>query len=356
LAWDIANDGKTVLKVGAGIYYPRTPSILVANALLNNGARVMIFTTGPWGEGAPTWPDRWESPPADAEALTPDVYVFDKDFENPEAKRFSISLERQVLDDLAVSAEYTYIKTDKLERRRDINLPPPAYQNDEGRWMYDDPETGDDLPPLDDRFRKIIQFESTAKSKYHGFTIKAEKRFSHRYQLLGSYTWSKSMDDDSNERSVNLYTGYAADQYHLEDEWGPSAWDVRHKAVLSGTVELPWGIGFSMIATYMSGEPWTALTGRDDNKDNYDTDRPVGEGRNERRQPHYKTVDARLSKAFRFAGRHEVEVLVEAFNVFNWPNWRVPSYNQELTAGDYFGKANSAGTPRQIQVGLRYRY
>jgi len=349
VAYDLTGDGQTVIKAGAGIYYPRTPSILVANAMLSNGARVKTISVGPFNRNAPDYPNRWDSLPSDEAGLTPDVYVFDPDFENPESKRFSLSVEHQLFGDVALGVEYTYIKTDKLERRRDLNLAPPTSQDEEGRWMYDG-------SVIDDRFGKIIQFESTASSEYNGVTFKAEKRFSKRFQVMGSYTWSKSEDDDSNERSVNLYTGYPADQYDLGAEWGPSAWDVRHKAVLSGTVELPWGFGFSMIGTIASGEPWNALTGIDSNRDGYESDRPVGESRNRHRQPGYKTVDARLSKEFRFLGHHEAELLVEAFNLFNFANWRVPTYNQEISAGDYFGKANNAGTPRQIQLGLRYRF
>lgn len=348
VSWDPWSKGKTVFKLGAGIYYTRTPSLLVANALLNNGARIVRISVGPYSEYMPDWPNRWEEMPEGEEPIKPDIYVFAKDFENPQTLKISLSAEHQLSDDLAVGIVYSYAHTTKLERRRDINLPPPAYQDEEGRWMF----TGE---RINDDFYRIIQFESTAQSIYNGVTLKVNKRFSKGFQVMASYTWSKSMDDDSNERSVSTAWGYAENQYRMDREWGPSDWDVRHRAVISGTFDLPWGVTASIIGVYQSGKPFTPTTGYDSNHDGYKSDRPIGIGRNSYRQPPFKTVDFRISKSFQIYKHHELEFLVEGFNIFNWPNMRISYYNQ-VWGRPNFNEPNVAGRPFQLQLGMRYKF
>ncbi|MBN2054280.1 TonB-dependent receptor [bacterium] len=376
IAWDPMNNNKTVIKFGAGVYYPRTPSLLVANALLNNGYRVVRLSVGPYNDSAPTvdpgyygtdWKrafPTWDSLPYGSEAVTPDIYVFSPDFENPQTLQYSLSVDQEVLKDYAVGVQYIYAHTTKLERLHDINLKPPETVDENGRekWNYRDRY-------YDSRFNKIIQFESTAESIYNGLTFKFEKRWTRgrkiNYQVMGSYTYASSYDDDSNERSVGTTYGFADNQYHYEREWGPSDFDVKHRAVFNGTVEFPYGISAGAFMVYQTGKPWTATTGSDSNSDGYRSDRPYvdGEplGRNSFRHPDYKTVDLHLSWAPTsfFFQKHNFEFMCDVFNVVNWDNLKVGYSNQvyDPTAPDKdFGKPNVAGTPRTVQLGLRYRF
>jgi len=40
------------------------------------------------------------------------------------------------------------------------------------------------------------------QSVYHGMTIKAERRFANGFQVLGSFTWSKAIDQFSEIQNV----------------------------------------------------------------------------------------------------------------------------------------------------------
>ncbi len=376
VAWDVFNDGKSVLRFGAGMYYAPTPSILVANALLNNGGRVILLTFEPDSPYFPDYPNRIpEFPEGGGVAEKPIIYVFDEDFENSQALRFNVGFEREVYKDLSLALEYNYTHTTKLERKSDINLPAPedcpdCYQDEEGRWHWGDTRNYEE-------FDKIVQFESSAESLYNSVSIKAEKRFSNRYQVLTSYTWSKSYDSDSNERSVEAVNGwgYADNQYRMDWEWGPSDWDVRHRFVASGTVEFPWDITGSGIFAYQSGKPFNPTTGTyygsDVNGDGYKSDRPYENGRpverNSGRHPAYKKVDLRFARSFKLARDAELEVRFDIFNVFNWDNFRI-SYNNQVyystydpaperrEKNPYYGRPNSPGTPRQFQLGMRLKF
>lgn len=39
-------------------------------------------------------------------------------------------------------------------------------------------------------------FQTNGNSSYHGLAVQVNKRFSHHFQLLASYTFSKVIDDN----------------------------------------------------------------------------------------------------------------------------------------------------------------
>jgi hypothetical protein len=83
-------------------------------------------------------------------------------------------------------------------------------------------------------------------SDYHGLQAKLEKRKSHGYSLLATYTWSHSFDnsptplgssgfDTGNPMQTNLVP--------LKYNYSNSPWDVRHRVTFNGVYELPFGKG-----------------------------------------------------------------------------------------------------------------
>jgi hypothetical protein len=109
-------------------------------------------------------------------------------------------------------------------------------------------------------------------SNYNGLNATLSKRFSHGYNISIAYTYSKSLDQLSNEGP-----GAQSNQTDPADpqtEYGPSDFDVRHRFVASGNWDLPkfhggrglfgealsgWQI--NGIFTYHTGFPWTPVTG-----------------------------------------------------------------------------------------------
>jgi len=75
--------------------------------------------------------------------------------------------------------------------------------------------------------------------------------------------------------------------------------------------------------------------------------------RNAYRGPGRKSVDLSLVRSFRFAGSHEIQARIEAFNAFNWVN-----YNNPTTAlnNANFGRILGAGDPRIMQFALKYQF
>jgi len=86
-------------------------------------------------------------------------------------------------------------------------------------------------------FFNVKQFESSGSSIYHALTLTLNKRFSGHYQLLGSWTWSHAIDD-----STDLATfEEPQDNQNARLDRGNSSFDQRHRFVLNGVLESPWG-------------------------------------------------------------------------------------------------------------------
>lgn len=364
-AWDVAGDGKQVIRGGAGYFYDNTPTLLDANAMLANGVRVVRVSERCSFGGCPAYPGRWNSL-GDLDAVTPDIFVFDPAFENPETFRISLGYEREVLTDFSVGVDLIYSETENLQRKQDRNIGAPTGElTPDGRPVYVPYYYASNFS----NFEQIMTFMSDAEAEYRAIVLKGRKRFSNGWMLDASYTWSEAEDNDSNERSVSSSSDYPEDQYNLMNDWGPSNFDVEHKFILSGSYQLPWDMMISGIIYIRSGFPYSAYDSRDLNGDGYDrNERAVVETspgvfyhypRNTFRQPYYRNMDLRLSKRILFGGDYELEIIGEVFNVTNEDNqWttRTTLIDDDGEFDSRFGDLNQAGDPRGYQVGLKFRF
>ncbi len=95
-----------------------------------------------------------------------------------------------------------------------------------------------------------------ANSSYHAFQMRVEKRFSHGFEALVTYTWSKSIDDaSSSDGSVTWLGGISngpqdPNNRHLERSL--STFDIPRVLQLSYTYELPIGHGKAIGANMPS--------------------------------------------------------------------------------------------------------
>jgi hypothetical protein len=113
---------------------------------------------------------------------------------------------------------------------------------------------------------------SDVYTNYNGLNLLLSKRMSHGYNLNASYTFSKSLDQASNEGPGSLSN--QTDPAHPETEYGPSDFDNRHRVTVSGNWDLPkYHSGHGLVGSivsgwqvngifqYHTGFPWTPVTG-----------------------------------------------------------------------------------------------
>jgi hypothetical protein len=77
-------------------------------------------------------------------------------------------------------------------------------------------------------------------SHYNALQVTVDKRFSHGLSFLSAYSWSHSLDVSSSFENVAFQTAGAFDPYgRFARDYGSSAFDARHRWVISGTYDIP---------------------------------------------------------------------------------------------------------------------
>ncbi len=393
LVWDAGNNGRTVVRLSAGIYSSRTPAILFHRVFTNNdliskdysfdersgacrtatGAAVptncvfrgagAILTFPNILTGIPTLPT------GIGNRVQTRVFGFQPDFQNPRTFQTSATVEQSLGRDLSLSLGYVHSSGWDLQRRVDRNLAAPVIDAATGYPRFTSPRPNPTIGIFSIN-------ESSAHSSYDALVVNLQKRLARRYQVGINYTLSDNRDDDSNERNFSRET--VLNPFDLKAEAGPSKQDVRHNFNFNGLIDLGAGFTLSGILISRSGFPFTAVVGDDIQGDNNtDNDRAVINGRvagrNSLRQPNFFNLDLRLLKSFRLGDTARVAVTAEFFNVT-----RAKNTNFGVDGISVYGNAGNSlpavtvptvfplpgqpftapstarfGGPRQLQLGAR---
>jgi hypothetical protein len=399
LVWDLFGKGKTVIRASGGIFYARTPMLLLNQAFNANGnpqvgsSFTLNSTQIRQAQSIhpefvyPFVPDSSKAENASyftaagIAGLKPDVSFFASDFRNPRALNLTAGFEQALGNNFAVAVDYVHVNTVHLERIRDANLYPPVPGLDNSTPPQTRPLYNVSVRP-NPNFNVMRSQESSAHSNYDGVTFSLNKRFSKGYQFMTSYTLAYNKDDDSNERN---YAGIAyTDAYNLKQDYTWSRIDIRHRWVFSGSYDLKWGFQVAGIATFRSGLPFSPFTGVDSNRDSQFTDKPIIGGvmllRNSFRNTNTFTPDMRISKRFHVSERHAFLLAFDLFNFVNRDNYSYKvSTNESTTSalGSKWGQGQTplstfrtirfadgtlnkggadAGKPFQLQVSLKYNF
>jgi hypothetical protein len=378
LTLDPDGSGRTSLRAAYGVFH-EDPLLAVAYVSeIVNGQRLRLLRAGlPLSAAAWASPDHHLPQPMGAFPST--VQVAGPGFRVPFARHFSVGLTRQLGSDLSLSVDGLATRGERLVGVVDYNPLVPALGA--GRR----PNDVDGRPGTS---TSSFQFTNYGRSWYRGLAVALRKRMSHGFEALASYTLSEAEDTVSDmfgqanvaedpgagrdpRDAAGLPLGFAPDAFR-----GPSAVDQRHRLVLSALGELPWSLQLSGVVTLGSGRPFTALSGVDGNGDGLAAgdrarrdplDPATRVTRNGERLPGTATVDARLTRRFDFPRGASVEVLVEAFNLFNRVNYSeannvfgpgaFPDQPQRDAQGRVtYGRFVKAYAPRQVQLAARFRF
>ncbi len=337
LSWSPGSDGKTAIRLGAGMYFARIPGLVLAGPRNTDGviAGNIFFAnflcTGAGLGGCPTYPGI--VPTAGFTPFNPGIAVFAKDFKNPRTIQYSASVERELVKDLSLLVAYNYAKTTRLTtfiNRGDGRLyagGASPFERANGSGVGE-----------------IRSTESSGKSLYQGLTFTLNKRFANKFQLQANYLLSFDKSSDDNERDP--FTFRYADPRNLTPEYNWSDRDQRHRFNAFATFSLPYDISISPILQIRSAQP-TSVTNRG-------TFPNIIQRNTLRLENQFYTFDFRASKAFKFTEKISLEAIFEAFNLSNSRNQR--SLPRPLTF-NFDGTVSAGfGEPRQAQLGLRFKF
>jgi hypothetical protein len=381
-----AFDEKTVLRGGYGIFFGRTPAIMLGTAHSQNGIQVtgvsLNCTLVP--NPCPTYPNIFSAPPS-AGGVNPSLYLFARDYAQPYVQQGRLGVERELFANTSLSVSYLYFHGVHLSRTRDINLGTPV------STTVTDP-AGQTFTVLRHPaarpipgFARISLFESTADSRYNALAVELKRRFTRGFQFIAAYTLSDTKDNRPDQTMVVVGADDAKglqNNLDINSDWGRSDLDIRHRFVLSpvyeiGTVQagnafvrqLASNWTFSGIITLQSGFAYSALIAGDANREgNPSPDRVPGTERNGFTTPSIYIFDTRVTKAFKFGEKYSLSLLAEAFNLFNRSNIATVNTGRYGIASSSalvltnpaistpFGGPRTFLGERQIQLGLRFNF
>jgi outer membrane receptor protein involved in Fe transport len=382
IAWTPGASGRTVLRVGYGIFYGRTPSIMIGTAHSNNGINVQTITFR--GSAMPAYPAIFPSIPSGATLNPVTIFVFDPEFENPRVQQASLGIEQQLGNDYSVGLTYQNVAGDDLPRSRDVNVSTPTTETatiSSGGSVSFTRYTGRPFSS----FARVIAFESTAKSRYNGVTLDFQRRFADNWQTRLAWTHSTVKDDRPDATAVVPFSSgddgkYVSDPLNIPLDYTYGDNDVRDRVVLSGIWSLDsyasglpdgflkalasgWTI--SGIASYQSGQPYTPSVSSDlKNDGNPSNDIAPDERRNSQRLPSQISVDPRITRDINLFAGARLQLIAEAFNVFNRSNVSGVnrakySYNattKVLAPLATYGTATVSSGPRILQLAAKLTF
>jgi hypothetical protein len=347
-AWDVNQDGKTVVRGSAGVYYARQNMLSQVGSVTTNGIqqksdfRNTAFTAF---ADMPVWPNLLapSAAPAGTFPLFSGVRVFDRDYRNPRITTVNVGVEREVLPRVAAYVDVTYAKGAHLTRFLNYNVHGTSAAASQPATRDTTSYVG--ANPFEPQLGDVFVTNSRGRSTYRGATFGVRKRFSQKYQLEANYVLAKDDDDDSNERDP--FTDRSFNFYDPSLDYGPSDRDIRHKFNFFTYVELPRKFLVNVRMQGRTAQPITTsprvLNG---------TDR----GRNwDRKDNAYFSLDWRLQRAFGFGADCQLIPTVEMFNTFNNANNINPLSTPGLFNFDGFLR-QGVGDPRQVQLSVKLTF
>ncbi|MDX2150876.1 MAG: TonB-dependent receptor [Bryobacteraceae bacterium] len=383
-AYRLTDDDRVVVRGGYGIFYARTPSIMIGTAHSQNGIQVQTYTLT--GAAIPTYPNILSAPPT--LQRRPDIWAFARDYVQPQTHQWNFQIERRVTANLSVIGGYLGVRGLKLSRTRDVNLfPAEAVQGTISTggtitfFRHPGAQNAPARPATN--FGRISLFDSGGDSIYHGGFVQVTKRYSRNLQFLASYTFSKVIDSAPDQTSVTIGGGDDAKQAQntlLPNlDRGPGVSDVNHRFVLSGVYDITFAnrasspfvkytLGdwqLALITQVESGRRFSPMVSNDPNNNQMLTDRTPGVGRNVLLGPGFAAVDVRLSKQVPLGTeRIRLRLIGEAFNITNranFTNWNMQQWlytaaTRVFTPNPNFLARTGTADPRILQIAAKITF
>lgn len=284
LAWDVAGNGKTVVRAGAGVFYEELTEMQSFLALGNvlgmgsipTGACLdtktpcttaggnLVYSPLVFGNGALNWNGSSVGGtsifPITQQlncALTPcTILAVQPNLVAPYVTTWNLDIQRAITNNLSLSVAYVGNHGTKLLGNTDLNQAPVG--------------SGGGCPaaPYCSKFPYLAYIDSLtniANSNYHGLQVSLTQRATHGLSFTAGYTYSHALDDVSDNFGLGN-TGVPIDSTNYKGVlYGNSDFDIRHRFTLTTTyaitgkksfAQLLEGWQINSLVTIQTGAPW----------------------------------------------------------------------------------------------------
>ncbi|HYL46607.1 MAG TPA: hypothetical protein VEU52_06250, partial [Candidatus Limnocylindrales bacterium] len=336
----------TVLRAGYGIYYDYIPQdLLIAN--FTNTAGIATNPIGPLPVlGLNFNANNFNgstSGPVFGPVLTGanNIFVTPRTLETPYVGEWNLNIQQEIAKGAAIEVGYVGSKGTRLTR------------------LYDANQDG-----INTNFLQVATFATISDSTYNALQVQARFSNWHRFSGFSAYVFSKSLDGASDGIDFNSSTAaFPQNSDNLKAEKGPSTFDARHRWTTALNYSVPaWralppklgeGWGWNTIVTVMSGQPIGIITSNGGINFHQRPDlvpgvdpilhgnpafgyinplafaQPMGNfgdlGRDAIYGPGFWNIDFSITKNTNLTERLTLQLRAEFFNIFNHPQFALPS-------------------------------
>ncbi|HEV8148454.1 MAG TPA: hypothetical protein VGP79_18820, partial [Bryobacteraceae bacterium] len=265
-AWDVNGGGKHIVRGGYGIYFgqvflniplfaiQQSNATLFAQTLSISSAGIVPTTGKPLSQfrfgvdPLPTipLPTGGALPAGSAGRLIDPTYV------SPYTQQFNIGYAWAFRSDSVVEVDYVHTLSVHESLQKNINPIDPVT----GVRPFTAAFTAAGVPVLGP-----VRLEtSTGRSRYDGLNLSYRKRMNRHFSVNTNYVLSKAVGYRGN---AGNFGGAASDPTHIYaiQDFGPTNNDERHRWVVSGLIDMPFGIKLSPIMQWASARPYAAAQG-----------------------------------------------------------------------------------------------
>lgn len=388
-AWDVMGDGMTAVRGGYGIFYDFVPTSYPNGLIINP----------PFAVGATVYNGSIDNPGGGTQLDFPStLYSNSIEMKTPMVQSYNLGVQRRLPGEVLLEVNYVGNQGHRLARRVDLNQLP------EGTRLNPPNSTTNPNALRPYYGYGSIQLRSnTANSNYHSLQVSANRRMSKGLSFGAAYTWSKAIDDASQE------TEQIQNTYRADLDRALSTYDRRHILVFNYVYELPFfrtasnpvlknalgGWSLAGITTYQSGAPFTVRVPVDVARVGVSSSRATSVGdpridasgrtvarwfnteaflpadkmvqgrwgtsaRNLLRGPAIGQWDVSLMKNFSIRERTNLQFRAESFNTWNHPYFTTinttVNFDRNGKPTSNYGAVTASGPGRVLEFGLKLSF
>ena len=254
LAYRPFNNDKTVIRAGFGIFTQTTLGPMSFNNAGNPTSNLLTHVNvvsganGGLARVAPAFQFPSTSPATSAVTLGGGSLeqANDPHFRDPQAAQWNLTIERQVAPSTVVRASYVGMANYRLPVTIDLN------QIAASKTPWNTGATAgvfvDNRAPYQN-WTLLMSSENLGHAIYQAGIVEVDHRMSHGLGLQGSYTLAKDLSDAQGSDaptvfgSEEAYAVETANRFDLKSNRGNVVATPRHRALITGTYQLPYGAG-----------------------------------------------------------------------------------------------------------------
>ncbi len=367
--WKVTEDGRNVVKASYSRYYEvmytgEFADVINPNTINPNGLATYRWFGDANGNGIV---DPGEYDPSPLSTVQPKLNRIDPKLKDPKTDEITFGYQRELSHNLGLSASWIQRWFNDQTVDTEIGIPVTGYTP----RTFTDPgpdnlvNTADDRPitlyDVQPQFRgKNVTFHANfpGTQRYKGLELSVSKRMSNRWQLMGSYVWSRLDGDivvDPNNPNQTI----------APNAKGRGANDQPHAIKIIGSYQGPYHVNVGVNYQGLSGLPYDR-TFRATLTQGATTVR--AEPRGAYRADFLNLLSLKVDKTFDLHTHARVSAFLELHNVTNTNAAQgslgtltqafasQAAFDAAKATTSYFGRVQEIVAPRIVKLGVKYTF